>query len=184
MHVALELEGGLGISLIEDVTGRHDLEEQLRQAQKMEAIGQLAGGVAHDFNNLLTVVIGGIDLLQRQAEGANRKTHRGCCDPRVGRPRAELSRQLLAFRPASLLPTPTSISGPSKSCAGATAPHVLGDVERWRPSLLGARWPVRADPAQLEQVVVNLVVNARDAMPDGGADPIETATRPWTRLRS
>ena len=169
VHVALDVDDGLGISLIEDVTGRRELEEQLRQSQKMEAIGKLAGGIAHDFNNLMTAVIGYSDLLLRQFEGDDRATGQGRARSGESAVRAsDLTRQLLAFGRRQIA------AGRRRRPARRRQPHgpllrrLIGEDIRL-DTIFGAEpVVVRADPTQLEQVVMNLVVNARDAMPGGG----------------
>jgi PAS domain S-box-containing protein len=160
-----------------DVTSRVRLEEQLRQAQKMEAVGQLAGGVAHDFNNLLTVISGNCDLILSGTSADD--PHRGpLSDIRAaGERAANLTRQLLAFsRKQVLAPRLVDVH------------DVISDMERMLRRLIGEdvdlvtdlaadpSW-VKVDPGRLEQVVVNLVVNARDAMPRGGRITIGTHTR-------
>jgi len=163
------------IAIKAEVTERKRLEQQLRQAQKMEAVGRLAGGVAHDFNNLLTIISGYGGLLLE---------HPGTVEPLRGYVNeirnasgraASLTRQLLAFSRQQVL-----------------APRVLGlnavvaNIEKMLKRLIGedidlvtilgeSLWPVKADPGQLEQVLLNLAVNARDAMPNGGVLTIETA---------
>jgi PAS domain S-box-containing protein len=157
-----------------DVTERKHLEEQLRQAQKMEAIGQLAGGVAHDFNNLLTAINGYSSLaLQRTDESS---TTRGYLEEikKAGDRAANLTRQLLAFgRKQMLQPITLNLN------------EVVGDINKMLRRLIGedvqltakldpALKTIKADRGQIEQVLVNLVVNARDAMPRGGHLTIET----------
>jgi PAS domain S-box-containing protein len=162
------------VSVIHDVTERKRLEDQLRQAQKMEAVGRLAGGVAHDFNNLLTIISGYSDLLlnvplaqpDRDAVSAIRD---------AGERAAALTRQLLSFsRQTILQPRPLDLNA------------VVADTGRMLRRLIGADvqltirpganlHPIKADPSQLDQAIVNLVVNARDAMPSGGTLIIETA---------
>jgi two-component system cell cycle sensor histidine kinase/response regulator CckA len=158
-----------------DVTERRRLEEQLRQSQKMEAVGRLAGGVAHDFNNLLGVIIGYSELLLESLPSGDQKT-RGRIEEvhKAGQRAASLTRQLLAFSRQQVL-----------------EPHLLnlnavvGDMEKLLRRLIGedielvtgldpALGTVRADPGQLEQVIMNLAVNARDAMPKGGRVAIQT----------
>jgi PAS domain S-box-containing protein len=158
-----------------DITERRRLEEQLRQAQKMEAVGRLAGGIAHDFNNLLTAIAGYAELLLRHL-GANdplRKHAQGALDA-ADRATA-LTRQLLAFsRKQVLVRRPLDVNA------------VVADMEDMLRRVIGedihlvrgprqSSWIVEADPVQLEQVLVNLAVNARDAMPQGGTLTIETA---------
>jgi PAS domain S-box-containing protein len=164
---------GVGISL--DVTERHTLEEQFQQAQKMEAVGQLAGGVAHDFNNLLTAILGFSNFVMDSFE---------VDDPRrldiqevikAGERATTLTRQLLAFsRKQVLQPVAvdlnTLVAGLRKMLARLIGEHV-DLVTVLAPDLR----IVLADPGQLEQIVTNLVVNARDAMPVGGRVSIETA---------
>jgi signal transduction histidine kinase/DNA-binding NarL/FixJ family response regulator len=154
---------------------RERLEDQLRQAQKMEAVGRLAGGIAHDFNNLLTVIAGYGDILRTHL--AAEETARTYVDEitRAGDRAAALTRQLLAFsRRQVLRPESLDLSA------------VLPNVERLLRRLIGEDidllilpqpdlWAVRADPSQIEQVVMNLAVNARDAMPLGGRLTIEAA---------
>ena len=158
-----------------DIGDRKSLEAQFRQAQKMEAVGQLAGGVAHDFNNLLTVILGFSDFVLDSF---------GSEDPRradmeeivkAGQRAAALTQQLLAFsRKQVLQPTVLDLNASSTDMR-----HMLAPPDRRRHrSRAGAGAdlaPVRADPGQLEQVIMNLVVNARDAMPDGGRLTMETA---------
>ncbi len=159
-----------------DVTEQRKLEEQVRQAQKMEAVGRLAGGVAHDFNNMLTVILGSArDLRQRLAGHAEA---RELADEvlEAGQRAAALTRQLLAFsRQQALRPREIDVN------------EVVHGLEKMLRRLIGADieivarledglGTVLADPGQLEQVVMNLVVNARDAMPKGGRLTLSTRT--------
>jgi len=152
-----------------------DTEEQLRQSQKMEAIGKLAGGVAHDFNNLLTVIIGRCGIILNRLG----TTHQVSRDLEMVRTTAEraarLTRQLLAFgRKQVLQPQPLDINVAVEGIAPMLRRLIGEDIEhmvRLRPGV----GRVMADPSQIEQVIVNLVVNARDAMPHGGRLMIETA---------
>ena len=153
----------------------HDREEQLRQSQKMEAIGRLAGGVAHDFNNLLTAIIGYTDMIAERTD-IDASTAREVREIRLAADRgAALTRQLLAFsRKQFLNPTVININ---ESVAGLLhmLPRLIGDHIH-TDALLGTGLGfVRADASQIEQVIVNLVLNARDAMPTGGHVTIKTA---------
>jgi signal transduction histidine kinase len=152
-----------------------DREEQLRQAQKMEAIGRLAGGVAHDFNNLLTAIIGYTDLIAERLDPAD-PTARDVSEIRKAADRAAgLTRQLLAFSRKQLL-SPSVISlNDTASGLLQMLPRVIGDHIRTTANLSDGLAPVKADASQMEQVFINLVLNARDAMPMGGLLSIETA---------
>jgi two-component system cell cycle sensor histidine kinase/response regulator CckA len=157
-----------------DITDRKRLEEQFRQAQKMEAIGRLSGGIAHDFNNLLGVIIGYGEILQENTAASD--PDRSCIDEvlRAGQRAASLTRQLLAFsRQQVLEPTILDLN------------TVVVDMEKMLRRLIGEDielstalnrelGKVKADQGQIEQVVLNLVVNARDAMPNGGKFTIQT----------
>ncbi len=159
-----------------DVTARVRLEEQLRQAQKMEAIGQLAGGVAHDFNNLLTVISGNTDLLLSDFPADDPKRGPLTDIRAAGARAANLTRQLLAFSRKQILEPKLVdvhevISGIEKMLG-----RLIGeDVELVTDLVADPSW-VKVDPGQLEQVVMNLAVNARDAMPRGGRLTIRTRT--------
>ena len=158
-----------------DITEQRHLEEQFRQAQKMEAVGQLAGGIAHDFNNLLTAILGNTQLLLRDLPPGG-AMHADVEEIRKASERAAaLTRQLLAYSRRQML-QPESLD----------LNVVVADMDRMLRRLIGEHIElatvlapelgrVRADPSQLEQVMVNLVVNARDAMPEGGKLTIETA---------
>jgi two-component system cell cycle sensor histidine kinase/response regulator CckA len=167
--------GRLVSTFIRDLTERRGLEAQLRQAQRMEAIGRLAGGVAHDFNNLLTVIMGHCELLQgRLPEGD--ATRRGIEEIRsAGERAASLTRQLLAFsRRQVLAPKVLDLN----AVVGSMAPmlrRLIGEDIELRTALATGLGHVKTDPGQIEQVIMNLVVNARDAMPRGGKITIETA---------
>jgi PAS domain S-box-containing protein len=150
-------------------------EEQLRQAQKMEAIGRLAGGIAHDFNNMLSVVLGYCDLAQslvpRDAPLSVMVTE----IQKAGLRAAELTRRLLAFsRQQVLRPRVLDLSEVVEAMQGMLE-RLVGEDISLRVSLAELSERVRADPHQIEQVVMNLVVNARDAMPHGGKLSIQTA---------
>lgn len=152
----------------------HDREEQLRHSQKMEAIGRLAGGVAHDFNNLLTAIIGYTDMIAERSD-VDPATAREVREIRRAADRgAALTRQLLAFSRKQLLhPTIISIN---ESVAGLLhmLPRLIGDHIHTDARLGTGLGFVKADASQIEQVIVNLVLNARDAMPTGGHVTIET----------
>ncbi|OGL11663.1 MAG: hypothetical protein A3I17_08205 [Candidatus Rokubacteria bacterium RIFCSPLOWO2_02_FULL_72_37] len=160
--------------IVEDVTHRRHLEEQLRQSQKMQAVGQLAGGVAHDFNNLLTVVIGRSQLLLDRL-GQDEKGRREVeLIQRTATRASNLTRQLLAFSRKQVLQPKVLdldevVGGMAKLLARLIGEHIDLAV-RQGPG----RHLVNADPGQLEQVLMNLAVNARDAMPHGGRLVIET----------
>ena len=159
-----------------DIGGRKSLEEQLRQAQKMEAVGQLAGGVAHDFNNLLTVIHGYAELLlptfnEDDLRQADVQEIVKAADRAAG-----LTQQLLAFsRKQVLQPTLLDVNSLVIKTSKMLRRLIGEDIELVTKLAL-APAPVRADAGQLEQILMNLVVNARDAMPQGGRVSIETAT--------
>ncbi len=160
-----------------DITSWKSLEVQLREAQKMEAIGQLAGGVAHDFNNLLTAMLGYCDLLAaRLAPGSRESAQLGEIRSAAERA-AELTRQLLAFaRRQMLQPTVVDLST-VVSRMQLMIDRVLGEGIRVVLDLADGPIPIRADRSRLEQVIVNLAVNARDAMAGGGSLTLETRRR-------
>jgi two-component system, cell cycle sensor histidine kinase and response regulator CckA len=165
-----------------DVTERRQLQTKLLQAQKMEAVGRLSGGVAHDFNNLLGVIIGYADILGEPL--ADRPALRGYVDQilKAGRQAATLTRQLLAFsRQQVLEPKVLNISS------------IVLDTEKMLQRLIGEDILIQtqldpdvgrvcADEAQLQQAIINLVVNARDALPNGGRVSIETRNHDMTEL--
>jgi PAS domain S-box-containing protein len=166
------LVGILGIG--RDVTERVQLEQQLRQAQKMEAVGRLAGGIAHDFNNILTAITGYADLLLEDLGATDPRRQDADEIHKAADRAAGLTRQLLAFsRQQVLQPTVIEVN------------KLVGDLEKMLRRLLGedvelttrlapTTGRVKADPGQLEQVIMNLAVNARDAMPTGGKLTLET----------
>jgi hypothetical protein len=155
-----------------DVTHRLRLEAQLAEATRLEAMGHLAGGIAHDFNNLLTAVNGYADILTSELEG----------DPRVesaveirraGARAAELTKQILAFaRRQAITPRPVDVNA-VVSAVGQMLRRLIGEHIELVTRLADAPAVVRADPSQLEQVLVNLAVNSRDAMPAGGVLEVE-----------
>jgi signal transduction histidine kinase len=168
VHVALDLEDGIGVSLLEDVTERRELEGQLRQAQKMEAVGKLAGGIAHDFNNLMTAVIGYSDLILRRLDGAD-PTKEKVEAIRDSALRAnDLTKQLLAFGRKQMLDARDVDLRDVVARMESLLRRLIGEDVVLRTEMPEPVW-VRADPTQLEQVVMNLAVNARDAMPNGGS---------------
>ncbi len=162
--------------LISDITERHMLQEQLRQAQKMEAIGKLAGGIAHDFNNLLTAIHGYASLLGEQLPDDEGHLQVEQVEQIVGAAEraAALTGQLLAFSRRQVLQP--RVLDPARIAKDVT-PMLRRLLGEHIELVAGARSAgcVKVDPSQLEQVVINLAVNARDAMPDGGRLTIETA---------
>ncbi|HLK64579.1 MAG TPA: PAS domain S-box protein [Bryobacteraceae bacterium] len=171
----IEIEGNLcAITATIDITERIQLENQLRQAQKLESIGRLAGGVAHDFNNLLTVIMGHGELLLRSA-GATDTFRQNIEEIRKAAERAAgLTQQLLAFsRKQTIAPRPLDLNNVVKDAERMLRRLIGEDIEvvTTLDPLLGR---VMADPEQVYQVMMNLVVNARDAMPDGGVLRIST----------
>lgn len=142
-------------------------QETLRQAQKMEVIGQLTGGVAHDFNNLLMVISGGLDVLDKRDDPARRERIKSGMLQAVNRG-ASLTRQLLTFaRRQPLKPQPIDLRHQVSEMRELLDRTLSGDISIDVDVDMGV-WPVQADPAELELVLLNLCVNARDAMPDGG----------------
>ena len=152
------------------------VQEALRQGQKMEAVGQLTGGIAHDFNNMLGVVIGSLDLLNRHLGASDARAKRYIDAAADGARRAALlTQRLLAFsRQQPLAPEPVDVN---KLVAGMSdlLRHSLGGDVRLETVLAGGLWRAHADPNQLENVILNLAINGRDAMPTGGRLTIETA---------
>jgi signal transduction histidine kinase len=166
------INGAVGTWL--DVTEQRAVERQLRHAQRMEAVGQLTGGVAHDFNNLLAIVIGTLDLLLQQlpADGEPQELVNQAIE--AAERGAALTRRLLAFaRQQTLRPVATGIN----ALIAGMQPLLQRAVGEPIVITLQAQadlWPARVDPGQLEHAILNLAVNARDAMPQGGTLAIAT----------
>ena len=160
----------------EEAARREAVEAQLRQAQKMEAIGRLTGGVAHDFNNLLTIVIGNLGLLKTRLPASDPAAGRLVEHAREGARRAaDLTQRLLAFsRQQPLLPVPINANRLIVEMSDLLR-RALDETIEMETILDSKLWPFSADLNQLENVILNLVVNARDAMPNGGKLTIETA---------
>ena len=159
----------------EEITRRRQIEETLRQAQKMEAIGQLTGGVAHDFNNLLTVIMGNLENLQRRL-GSGHELQRMVGAALGGASRAaQLTQRLLVF--SRRQPLAPEIASPNKLVTGMSdlLRRTLGEPVAIEIVLAGGLWNTFIDTNQLENALINLAVNSRDAMPDGGKLTIETA---------
>jgi len=168
-----QVSGAIGVAT--DVTERVHLEQRLAQTHKMEAIGRLAGGIAHDFNNYLTAIVGYAELAIGQASG-DESLRRDIEEIRkAGHSAGSLTRQLLAFSRKQLLqPQVIDLNGIVDRMSGLLRRLIGEDVDlRSRPAETLDR--ISADPGQIEQVILNLALNARDAMPDGGVLTIETA---------
>jgi two-component system, cell cycle sensor histidine kinase and response regulator CckA len=160
--------------VIDDVTERRRLEEQFRQAQKMEAVGRLAAGVAHDFNNLLTAILGTTDLMIEDVP-ADHPNREGLLDIRGAAERAAvLTRQLLTFSRQQVVSPRVLRLNELITDLVKLLRRLLGEDVTIATALTPDCGPVKADPGQLEQVIVNLSVNARDAMPNGGRLMLET----------
>jgi PAS domain S-box-containing protein len=202
LTIETEVVGGLGMDLVEpgkfsaddislawSVAGqlgavlaqarfneqRQQLEEQYHQAQKMEAVGRLTAGIAHDFNNLLTAINGFTQLMRLDlpADDPRQEMLDKIWDS--GRRAADLIRQLLVFSRRQIIELQVVDLNEVVSEMDKMLRRIIGEDIELRATLAPSLWPIKADPAQIEQVIVNLAVNARDAMPEGGLLTIETA---------
>jgi signal transduction histidine kinase len=174
-HELQQINETLEERVSEEIARRRQMEETLRQAQKMEAIGQLTGGVAHDFNNLLTVIMGNLENLQRRlAAGHELQRMVGAALGGASRA-AQLTQRLLVF--SRRQPLAPEIASPNKLVAGMSdlLRRTLGELVAIEIVLAGGLWNTFIDINQLENALINLAVNSRDAMPDGGKLTIETA---------
>ena len=177
---AIRYQARLVNNLREEASKREIAEASLRQAQKMEAIGQLTGGIAHDFNNLLTVILGNLDTIRRRLAKEPADASAQLARPLEGamqgaRSAAKLTHRLLAFsRLQPLDPVPLDLN---KAIAGISdlLMRTVGSPITVETVLAGGLWLTMADANQLENVLVNLAINAKDAMPEGGKITIETA---------
>src|ERR1035438_6100456 len=158
-----------------DITERKRLEDELRQSQKLEAVGQLAGGIAHDFNNLLTVIEGYADMIR--ADQAPEDVHRESAQEILlaAQRAASLTRQLLAFSRRQILQPIRLNLNANVTSTQRMLSRLLGENIQIHTTLAPDLWDVFADPGQVDQIVLNLAVNARDAMERGGTLTIETA---------
>jgi two-component system, cell cycle sensor histidine kinase and response regulator CckA len=163
------------LAILLDISGRRDLEEQLRQAQKMEAVGMLAGGVAHDFNNLLTIINGYSQLILNHLGPGDSNRHFVEQIMKAGERAAALTRQLLAFSRRQVLQPKVLDLNRLVTSLSIMLRRLIGEDVDLRLDLGPDLGRVSADPSQIEQVLMNLVVNSRDAMPQGGALTIATA---------
>ncbi|MFZ0992042.1 MAG: PAS domain S-box protein, partial [Candidatus Sulfotelmatobacter sp.] len=160
--------------IVEDITGRRSLEAQFRQAQKMEAVGLLAGGISHDYNNLLGVILGNADLLLETAP-TGAQQHYTEQIKKATRRAAELTRQLLAFsRKQVLYPVILDLNVVVRD-VGKILQRLIGEDVQIVTDLETSLDSTRADRGQIEQILMNLATNARDAMPNGGKFTIRTA---------
>jgi two-component system, cell cycle sensor histidine kinase and response regulator CckA len=163
------------LAIVRDVTGRRQLEEQLRQSQKMESVGMLAGGVAHDFNNLLTIISGYSQLIMNALQPGDPNHYAAEQILKAGERAATLTQQLLAFSRRQVLQPRVLDLNKLVTALSTMLRRLIGEDIDLQLVLRPDLGMVSADPGQIEQVLMNLVVNARDAMPKGGTVTIETA---------
>jgi signal transduction histidine kinase/CheY-like chemotaxis protein len=172
---AREAQEAANARLVGEIAEREAAESQVRQMQKMESIGQLTGGIAHDFNNMLAIVIGSLDMAQRRLDTDSDKA-RQCIDnaSEGARRAAQLTARLLAFSRQQPL-EPRAVDA-NKLVGGMSEllRRTIGEQVAVETVLAGGLWPANIDEGQLENAILNLAVNARDAMPDGGKLTIET----------
>ena len=168
------------LSMAHDVTEKTEMERQLQTAQRMEAVGTLAGGIAHDFNNALTGVIGFAEMLKMKLEG-NSSALSDLDQIFRGAERASvLTRQLLTFARRQIIePVNLDLNSVIANLLKLVS-KIVGEHIEIRTILAKSLPTIRADVGQIEQVVMNLVLNARDAMPGGGELLVETGRRIWT----
>ena len=165
------------VCIVEDVTDSKAMRRQLEHAQRMEAVGQLTGGLAHDFNNLLAVVIGNLDMLQDQPGQSPTTKESVDLALKASLGGATLIRQLLAFsRRQALSPKPFDLGALVTSTRELLA-RTLGEHIEVEMRLMPDLWPALADTSQVESAIANLAINARDAMPNGGRLTLETANK-------
>ena len=157
-----------------DITERRQADERLTQSQKMEAIGQLTGGVAHDFNNLLTIIVGNLDMIVRAPENRARVERLAKSGLQAARRGAEVTEKLLAFSRRQVLRPQTVNPNRLLKDFQPLLRRAVGETVEVRLDLDAALDPVRLDPGQFESAVLNLAVNARDAMPGGGTLTVTT----------
>ncbi|HEX2101046.1 MAG TPA: PAS domain-containing protein, partial [Candidatus Synoicihabitans sp.] len=162
------------VGAIMDITDRKHLEDELRQAQKMEAIGHLAGGVAHDFNNLLTIIFGSSEMLLHGLPAADPARDLVSEIRQAGNRAAALTRQLLAFSRRTVLEPKILDLNEAVRDSEKMLRRLIGEHVQLNAVLDPSLEPVKVDPSQLSQVIINLTVNAQDAMPKGGTLTIET----------
>jgi signal transduction histidine kinase/CheY-like chemotaxis protein len=160
--------------VIMDVTDRHEIEERLNQAQKMEAIGQLTGGVAHDFNNLLTAIVGNLDMISRAPGDASRVERLARTALQAASRGGELTQKLLAFARKEVAQPETVNPNHLLTDFRDLLQRALGETIELETQLDATLDPVRLDPGQFQSAILNLCGNARDAMPEGGKLKIST----------
>jgi PAS domain S-box-containing protein len=160
-----------------DVTEQRGLEDQLSQARRLDAIGKLTGGLAHDFNNLLAAILSGLGLIERSAMLDEKAIHILDMTRRSAKQGADLVNRMLAFsRRQNLKPVAVELSTLGDTMNGLVAP-VLGGLVRFEWQVGANIWPIYADPGQLDLALMNLVFNARDAMPSGGTVTVRAKNR-------
>jgi signal transduction histidine kinase/DNA-binding response OmpR family regulator len=170
-----EMAGGGAVIRCVDVTEKLRDDAALRQGQKMEAVGQLTGGMAHDFNNILQVIQANLDLMRKRVEDSPEALGRLHSATAAADRGARLTQQLLAFaRRQPLAPQPTSIGRLATDMSDLLR-HALGERVTLEFAIARDSWNARIDPSQLENAILNLALNARDAMPDGGTVRIEVS---------
>jgi PAS domain S-box-containing protein len=167
-------EGTLVSSAIRDISDRKQAEENLRQAQQVEGIGRLAGGIAHDFNNVLSVILGHCEMLNQQSDVSNRARKEIGQINTAAQHAADLTRQLLAFGRQQVMQTRVIDLNRTIVETSSMIRRLIGEDIEVSISQAESLWPIKVDPSQVTQVIVNLAVNARDAMPSGGRLTIET----------
>jgi PAS domain S-box-containing protein len=158
-----------------DITERKQLEDQLLQSQKMEAVGQLAGGVAHDFNNMLSVILGHAELVKDSLPAEHPLLMNVMEIEKAGLHSRDITRQLLAFSRKQIIAPKTTNLNQLIVHIKKTLAQLIGENIELRFSPGKDLWKIRIDPTQIDQILINLAVNARDALPDGGVLTIETA---------